>query len=260
MVWLRRMLHGCAMVLLVGLGASACSGPGGGGPGLDLGVPDAPSTSDGPGGPPPPDPTADGMPCTYTTTSSSCDCSYDFCDPDVCDTCCDDTTTTHSGVYCGGVCQDSCGPVGSDGGVSFDDGVPPDVASDSSGGGGPDLAPPDMAVGQDRTGGGGPDGVASDGPGQDLSSCGPPPVYNCYPDPSSGVLPCGIARVCCLSPGCDAADPYTGAGAVSNCQNPVPASGYSAQCTAPAVQLCVSDGECGTGYTCDPVNYYCVQQ
>src|SRR5262249_20691957 len=71
------------------LGGQSCPQPTGAG-----GASSSSSTQSGPGGAPA-SPTDDCMPCTYYT--NDCDCSYDFCDPDVCDTCCDDTP--HNGVY-----------------------------------------------------------------------------------------------------------------------------------------------------------------
>jgi hypothetical protein len=90
-------------------------------------------------------------------------------------------------------------------------------------------------------------------------ACATPPIYNCGTS-EAGTLPCPQGEVCCLSPGCDpsAADPYTANGAVSNCGPPVSASGPYAQCSAPAIQLCATSSDCGSGYACDPSKHYCI--
>lgn len=100
---------------------------------------------------------------------------------------------------------------------------------------------------------------SSGGGGGGAGACTTPPVYNCGTS-EAGTLPCPSGEVCCLSPGCDpaAVDPYTANGAVSSCQAPVPASGPSAQCSEPAIQLCATSADCGSGYDCDPSLYYCV--
>jgi hypothetical protein len=91
-------------------------------------------------------------------------------------------------------------------------------------------------------------------------TCTTPPIYNCGTS-AMGTLPCPQGKVCCLSPGCDASapDPYTANGAVSNCAAPVSASGPNAQCAAPAIQLCAKATDCGGGYSCDPMKFYCVK-
>jgi hypothetical protein len=64
--------------------------------------------------------------------------------------------------------------------------------------------------------------------------------------------------VCCLSPGCDASNPYQSTGAVSRCVDPSAPSGTNDQCASPAIELCANDAACGAGYHCDPAKYYCI--